>query len=59
MELASESLSPASQYVKNHVDSFWSRLIPVLLHLIGEVQDEGAPFGRFCVFDEIILGFAP
>jgi hypothetical protein len=45
MELASESLPPASQYVKNHVDSFWSRHIPVLLHLTGEVQDEGAPFG--------------
>jgi hypothetical protein len=45
MELASEPLSPASQYVKTHVDSFWSRLVPVPLHLIGEVQDEDAPFG--------------
>jgi hypothetical protein len=42
-----EPLPPAPQYVKNHVDSSWSRHIPdVLLHLTGQVQDEGAPFGN-------------
>jgi hypothetical protein len=35
MELASVTLSPASQYVKNHIDSIWSRHIPVLVHLTG------------------------
>jgi hypothetical protein len=30
-----ESLSPASQYVKTHVDSSWSRHIPVLFHKTG------------------------
>jgi hypothetical protein len=45
MELASVTLSPASQYVKNYVDFVWSCHIPVLLHLTGSVLDEGAPFG--------------
>jgi hypothetical protein len=34
-KLASVTLSPASQYVKTHVDSSWSRHIPVLLHKTG------------------------
>jgi hypothetical protein len=42
-KLASVTLSPASQYVKTHVDSSWSRHIPVLLHKTGWVLDEGAP----------------
>ena len=33
-----ESLSPATQYVKKHVDSSWSRHIPVLLHSGGLSQ---------------------
>jgi hypothetical protein len=39
-------LSPASQYVRTHVDSVWFCHIPVLLHVTGSVLDEGAPFGN-------------
>jgi hypothetical protein len=43
--LARVTLSPTSQYVKNHVDSICSCHIPVLLHWTGSVLDGGAPFG--------------
>ena len=43
--LARVTLSPASQYVKNHVDSILSCHIPVPLHWAGLVLDGDAPFG--------------